>query len=109
MVIYSETCLNQTFLGPVYMFNLMKIYTGFQFIYSGFTVYIKFLKQIPLQELRLDGTIKVNGVAGTSTHHAGGGSGGSLSMILGSLKGHGTASSNGGTGPSGTFFFIYKY
>lgn len=44
-------------------------------------------------------------MAGTSTHHAGGGSGGSLSMILGSLKGHGTASSNGGTGPSGTFFF----
>jgi hypothetical protein len=45
-------------------------------------------------------------LAGTLTDYAGGGSGGSLSMILGSLKGHGTAVSNGGTGYSGTIFFV---
>ena len=44
-------------------------------------------------------------MAGGFTYHAGGGSGGSLSMILGSLKGHGTALSNGGTGYSGTNLF----
>jgi hypothetical protein len=44
-------------------------------------------------------------LAGAFTYHAGGGSGGSLSMILGSLKGHGTALSNGGTGYSGTNCF----
>ena len=64
------------------------------------------ISTLPIQELRLDGTIKVNGLAGTLTDYAGGGSGGSLSMILGSLKGHGTAVSNGGTGYSGTIFFV---
>jgi hypothetical protein len=44
-------------------------------------------------------------LAGAFTYHAGGGSGGSLSMILGSLKGHGTALSNGGVDKKYSFLY----
>lgn len=52
-----------------------------------------------LKELRLDGTIKTTGLSGTSSH-GGSGSGGSVKLTLGSLKGYGTISANGGTGHS---------
>lgn len=59
-----------------------------------------------LQELRLDGTIRTTGLSGTS-YHGGSGSGGSIRMTLGSLKGYGTASANGGASYSCKIYAEY--
>ena len=50
----------------------------------------------------MDGSVTVNGEAGTNTFNSGGGSGGSVMITAYRIKGYGDVITNGGAASSGT-------